>query len=370
MVRVPKRRISTEFRWLLPFPDGIDATDDNLTWFIDGSLYDEPHHFARRTGFGIAVVDSHGSLVACGYGHPPSWIRDAAGAELWAMQVVTSMVPTCPQVVTDCLGILRTLEGHPAAATGPRKMLARTWALVAANLDDDFESALTRTTWMPSHTTVASIGVVLDSNGVPITSLMWRANRLADAFAKLAASEDRLPRQATRWVDKVARVAKEGACLLGVVTHAANHHDTTVVDANGKTTTCTRRDSSGRKGKWKSSRPFPGRDTEQYDAQEAGSEAGVALDADSDASVLDSSMLQSSSIASYSGGRANSSKARTRAVACREECRAAAEAERQTACRLAAQVLHPTGGPSASERMHALRMRIAAKAAVNAHCSV
>ena len=75
----------------------VDADSDELTWFIDGSLYDEPWRFARRTGFGIVVVSRAGSLVACGSGRPPHWVHDAAGAEIRAFPVVTRMTTRLPR---------------------------------------------------------------------------------------------------------------------------------------------------------------------------------------------------------------------------------------------------------------------------------
>eukprot|EP00973_Karenia_brevis_P075181 10442994-Karenia_brevis.AAC.1 len=66
--------------------------------FIDGSLFDESRRWARRTGFGIAVVSREGSLLAFGNGTPPAWVVDAAGAELWAFYFIASISPFLPQV--------------------------------------------------------------------------------------------------------------------------------------------------------------------------------------------------------------------------------------------------------------------------------
>ena len=62
---------------------------DDAQWFIDGSLLDESRRLARRTGFGIVVVETTGMLLAFGKGVPSSWVFDAVGAELWAFSVVT-----------------------------------------------------------------------------------------------------------------------------------------------------------------------------------------------------------------------------------------------------------------------------------------
>ena len=328
---------------------GKDAADPGLVWYIDGSLYDEPRRFARRTGFGIAVVDADGSLVACSYGQPPQWINDSAGAEVWAFQEVTAMTPCVPQVVTDCLGILRVLEAHPEIAVGPKQMHARTWIQIAANLDGDFQSARARTTWMPAHTSAASIGVSRDSNGLPISASMWRANRLADALAKYAASQDRLPMQATAWVRKVARAATEVAALLGAVTYAANHHEVPTVDAYGKATTRIVRDSSGCKQMWRRRSSLPRHDAESHCAHTdvTSTEAPPADDSPRAASV------------------AGRGKKRLRANVRHAQAREEVAAQQQTARWLASQHLRPMQGPSACERMSALRDRIAARGAVS-----
>ena len=58
-------------------PDG-DIPED-VQWFNDGCLFDEPKRFARRLGFGSVVVDIVGTLLALGRGLPPPWVQDAAG---------------------------------------------------------------------------------------------------------------------------------------------------------------------------------------------------------------------------------------------------------------------------------------------------
>ena len=69
------------FRW------GMRPTDDgsrNLRWYIDGSAVDGPSRYTTRLGFGIVVTTDVGQLVGYGYGSPPAWVHDAAGAEAWA----------------------------------------------------------------------------------------------------------------------------------------------------------------------------------------------------------------------------------------------------------------------------------------------
>ena len=235
------------FQWLLE-PPGHSI--EGLTWYIDGSLFDEYKRYARRTGFGIVVVSSDGSLVGLGNGVPPDWIVDAAGAELWALYSVAALDAELPMIVTDCKGLLDTLRGVPASACAHDKALARTWNMLRHILDDDFTQGARQVRWMPSHTSAHAIGSVPASDGQYITATMWRANRLADALAKAAASENRLP----KWVPKIVALAskwvKHQAAKLGAITHAANNFVTVSTDEDGSTITRTRRDSVAERPAW------------------------------------------------------------------------------------------------------------------------
>ena len=54
--------------------------------------------------------------------------------------------------------------------------------------------------------------------------LGWRANRLVDALAEIAAAHDAAPSKVVRFLKKADAAAAHAACLLGIVTHAANNH--------------------------------------------------------------------------------------------------------------------------------------------------
>ena len=185
-----------------------------------------------------------GRLLAAGHGVPPDWINDAAGAELWAFYQVTRLCTFMPKVVTDCLGILQGLQAGPDSSTEAKKKLARTWSMIASNLDGCFQDAASLTTWMPSHGAEHSIGQVLDSNGKPITGLMWRANRLVDFLAKSAASPHRLPKRTLDKVKTAAKSLQHFAGVLGAATHGANNFRVEVTLPDGTITTHTRRDST------------------------------------------------------------------------------------------------------------------------------
>ena len=107
--------------------------------------------------------------------------------------------------------------------------------MIRSVLDDNFQLAIERVSWMPSHESVEAVGRLRDSQGRPITSVMWRANRLADALAKKAASEHRLPSHALHQVEASAQLVRYHAAKLGVVTHSANNHHVPMVDESGAT---------------------------------------------------------------------------------------------------------------------------------------
>ena len=220
-VRAPAAPDRESFRWMQPPPDLLPQ---DVKVFIDGSLFTGALLWARRTGFGIAIVSNSGSLLALGNGIPPPWIIDAAGAELWAFYVVASMFPALPRIVTDCKGILDGLESSPLHMCGRSKALARTWKMVDHVLDGDFASARRMVTWMPAHTSLASIGQARDSEGCTVDSIMWRANRLVDVLAKAAAAKHRLPASSIQHIQLASRLYTHQAARLGKATYDANNY--------------------------------------------------------------------------------------------------------------------------------------------------
>mmetsp|Transcript_15048 Transcript_15048/g.52826 ORF Transcript_15048/g.52826 Transcript_15048/m.52826 type:complete len:338 (+) Transcript_15048:378-1391(+) len=250
-VRMPSKPPGGSFRWLLQ-PSENESVE-GATWFIDGSLFDEAKRFAHRTGFGILVVCPQGSLLGFGQGVTPEWIVDAADAELWAFYTVATLNTCLPKVVTDCKGILDTLQGSPNVAAGHKRALARTWMKLRHALDDDFATAAALMKWMPSHESAKTIGHTQDSDGQHMAPLMWRSNRLADVFAKTAAGENRLPAWVTNLVASAGKWVKHQAARLGVVTHAANNYETTEMADGGAIVKKILRDSTAERRK--SSRP-------------------------------------------------------------------------------------------------------------------
>ena len=96
---------------------------------------------------------------------------------------------------------------------------------------------------MPAHQTLRAVGEIKLSNGLRLTSVDWRANRLVDALAKRAAMEVQEPRHALELVASGDAAALHAAALLGCVTHAANNHVVSVVEPDGSTIVRTMRDA-------------------------------------------------------------------------------------------------------------------------------
>ena len=139
-----------------------------------------------------------------------------------------------PRVITDCLGVLHTLQRGPTAATAADKVNARLWTLIGSCLDGtSWQAAAERVTWMPAHGSKASVGRALRSDDLPITATDWRANRLADALAKAAASRFRLPYKVRHVVATAMKAYEHAAALAGMVTHAANNHHVSAIAHDG-----------------------------------------------------------------------------------------------------------------------------------------
>eukprot|EP00973_Karenia_brevis_P087024 12069065-Karenia_brevis.AAC.1 len=84
------------------------------------------------------------------------------------------------------------------------------------------------------------------SNGRLLNEGLWRANRLVDAYAKKAATEQGVQQGAVETAEAAKAAAWHAAALLGTVTHASNHVRTEEIGEDGMSKTVVRRDSAPR----------------------------------------------------------------------------------------------------------------------------
>ena len=98
--------------------------------------------------------------------------------------------------------------------------------------------------WMPSHGAGHTIGEALKSDGSVVTPTDWRANRLADAAAKAAASARRSPAAARIKLQRTLAAYERALVELAVVTTAANHHPILITNDDGSTVRRFVRDSA------------------------------------------------------------------------------------------------------------------------------
>ena len=240
-VKKPRRPEYDSFRWLSHPPD---VTDPSLRWYVDGSLVNGTVPTLATTGFAIVVTDAHSNLIAWGLGTPPHWITDAAGAEAWALALALKLCPTAPAIVTDCKGLLSEAA---AAATNcsAKKKLARTWSHIRGACDGDTAKLRRdrRLDWMPAHASARNATALQKASGKKVSVVDWRANNLADHLARMAAEEFAPPKATIRLAKDAIEMVKCAAAKLGLVTWAANNHDTLQLQADGTTKTVTKRDA-------------------------------------------------------------------------------------------------------------------------------
>ena len=181
---IPAPPPAEDFRWILEPGANVELSD--LKWYIDASLIDPRTPF-RRLGAGFVGV-LRGAPVALANALPPPLVDTIPGAEAWALYVILSMCHSLPSVVTDCLGNRLTLLEGREAATNAQRPLARVWTAIFSCCEDALLQHLdAMLTWGPAHTSWASLGSRLRSDGKPLTATDWRANGIADGAAKMAA---------------------------------------------------------------------------------------------------------------------------------------------------------------------------------------
>ena len=241
-LRKPSEPQYDTFSWLSQPPD---TTDTTLRWYIDGSMVNGTVPALATMGFAIVVTDRHSNLLAWGHGIPPQWITDAAGAEAWALALVTKMCPAAPRIITDCKGLL----GEAAAAStncSAKKKLARTWRHILQACDGDTSRVIKNhcLNWMPAHTSAANATERKMASGKEVSIIDWRANTLADHLARNAAESSAPPKRTVRLVKDAVEMVKCAAAKLGMITWAANNHEVVEIQQDGSTKKVLKRDST------------------------------------------------------------------------------------------------------------------------------
>ena len=113
----------------------------------------------------------------------------------------------------------------------------------------------------------------------PLPFVMWRANRLVDGLAKIAAGRHRLPDWAFKMLGAAAQLVKHAAAQLGVVTHRANNHKVAHLIEGGAMVTKICRDSTA------DSRPRGSKDKPPANSASTSASSGPAMPTTSAAPV-------------------------------------------------------------------------------------
>ena len=189
--------------------------------------------------------------------------------------------------MTDCLGLRHTAARGAHAATAAMKHLARVWTGIAAALDGDIQRLIDSKTliWMPAHRTASDIGNALKSNDSPVTAREWRANRLVDGLAKLAAGDGAAPKATIALIDSAEILVRHSAAQLAVATYNANHHLTVKIKDDGTVIHCSTRDAQDipKKAAGKQLRPLKAHQAvaERPPVPQSGATEGVSVSSSS-----------------------------------------------------------------------------------------
>ena len=142
--------------------------------YPDGSFRDGFAPELGREGWGFAILDKNGGVVAAAYGIPPPWVKGIAGAEAWALyQALLITIPALNEYWHDCLPVTRAMWKGPAVATNPKNVLARVHGLMHGLLE---ESDLDRIGWVPSHRIDTELGVARRSDWGLVTAIDIKGN--------------------------------------------------------------------------------------------------------------------------------------------------------------------------------------------------
>jgi len=340
-------------RWHKEVPGNYNGSGD---WYVDGSLIDGPDRATARCGYALVLVDREGELLAYASGVPPAWVDSAAGAEAWAYAMVLKACPEVPRVTTDCMAVRSTLASGRASACGAARPLARIWNTTFDTLDGaSLQMVLSKLRWMPAHTSASTAHAHRRSDGQRVTATDWRCNRLADALAKAAACSCRAPLTARQLYHAAKQLVEHSAAVIAVAAHAANHYTESAWAPSGKLVQTTRRDSAPpllRAGAWG---PRP--------ATTSGPPCAAPADYAEPAparATLERQRLEQDRATQLTYAK----EAKARGAEAANAAEAQKELRFQALWRtdLEAKGLRASCGPSAAERLAALRARLAQRA--------
>ena len=170
------------------------------TVYTDGSRLDGPSSLLARLGWAFVVLDNQGMVVAAAAGVPPPWIDSIPGAEAWAILQAITRCGATVRIVSDCKPCVDFIKAGERVATAASRPLARVFRLIFQVLPHDWSPTLID--WMPSHMSTDCIGSVRTINGHPLTVVDIEANALADSFAKYAVHEHRAPEDVREFVQE------------------------------------------------------------------------------------------------------------------------------------------------------------------------
>ena len=196
------------------------------TFYTDGSLIDREYDGCSRLGWAFVAVDQSGNHIAAASGIPPSWIDSISGAEAWALLMAARAAAPGSVYVTDSLNCADAYRKGVKWALAPCRPLARVWRLLFSTLRPVVGSTNGQPliTWMPAHTTAASVGTVRKSDDTWLTKTDQEANAVADALANAAAHGVRVLVATRAAIAATYSVTYHAAQFLGRATFAANHH--------------------------------------------------------------------------------------------------------------------------------------------------
>ena len=228
------------FEWV-KYPEGGVAEG---TVYVDGSRLDAEHFlggFCARQGWAFAAYDDQDELQAAAHGRTPAWASGTHATELWGLLMAAqSSGAFCPLKV-DCLAVQKGSQRGLNWAGAPSRKFARAWGPLAATLEEDSR----RVIWMPAHCG-SNIESKTLSNGEALKHSDVKGNAYVDSLAKQIAKRDRAPRQQVAKVSSASARLEGIAMWIGQITACANHFpDPRASAQDGKKKPRFLRDSTG-----------------------------------------------------------------------------------------------------------------------------